>query len=315
MPYEALADRTAWLKAQLEAQIAATNAILTPLASLAALAAIPSPTNRTVRFVDSFGFFIFDSTKSAGDADDPFSVAASDGTSGLWLHELFATFNAAGGIPRMTIAKDLIVMNPGYPVFQTYRSSVKCLSLHDYRITELNQTRSRSASFVPSYASSSLFGGGPAPSTGDASFADGVFTFKNAPGAPFTQGISINLDPYVHNGALLSSVKAQVQGAAAHAGLPTSQVSVGVFRKAKFTAGLTSLVSTGDFVTDAQATTAAYQTAHALTLTPNQNNTIDKSNYSYSIQIWNEWGTNSLLGLQVLGLELTHSNIQDMRFP
>lgn len=305
MPLEALGDRTAYLKA-----------ILSPFDDLAALKAVPSPKNGLIRFVHRYGFYIYDSAMDRDDADDPFYLAADDGTAGAWLHELFGALGTAGGIPQLRFGKELLVADPGFPIFETWRTKVRAVSLHDYRITELTTTRAKSARFVPFYAVQGMYGaGGLAPNGGDADFSDGVFTFRYAPAPLIAQGISINLDPYVHDGALLMTVKAQVQPAASHAGLPQTPWSMGVFRKPKFAAGLTSLQSAGDFWPDIQASLTAYQANHAVTVTLNQNRTIDRESYTHSLQIWNEHGSNSLAGLKVFGLEISHGSIQDMRFP
>lgn len=283
--FEALGDRTESL-----------GLSRASLVDIAALTALLVPTDGMVRHVLGFGFYTFVSASTVT-VESPAVVAAGDATAGRWI----ADEDHAVSIVRTT-----------WPTFTGgSRTRTRALSVHDYRITELNVARARTASFVPYFLD-----GSPAPVGGDASYADGTFIFKNAPTSTLTQGISICIDPYVHNGARLASVSALISGAASHAGLTLTQASIGVFRK-PILSNLSPLTlrAAADFLNDAQGSTAAYQANHTLTLTTDQFNIIDSSAFSYFVQIWNEFGSQSLPGLSVYGLALNFDGIADMRFP
>jgi hypothetical protein len=197
----------------------------------------------------------------------------------------------------------------GYPPFTNPRTRIRCVSIHNFAITSGLATRAKTAPFAP-------FGGSNfTADTANASIVSGCLTFLATPGATTTQGVQYCIDPFVHNGATLSQLLISLQPAAGHGLLPTTQVSAGLFRKALAATTLTSLQSAGDFLTDAQSGVTPYQNPHDLTITPNQNNVIDTSAYSYFLQIWNEFGTNSLPNLRVFGMQVTHTAIADMRFP
>ncbi len=285
-PLEGLADGIAYL-----------GQTTTTVASLAALTAIAAPTNSVLRFVKGYGGYLFDTSRSDTVAS-PLILAADDITPGRWISQL------------------LYLPGSVWPTFTSARSRVRAVSLHDYRITELNQTRGKTVSFIPYWANTDLSDGDLPPAGGDASYADGVFAFLNPPGSPYTQGISICLDPYVHDAARLATVKVQAKGAAGHGSLPNAQWSFGVFRKPKLSAtSLSSLRGGVDYLGDSALSTGAYEVSHAITMTTDTGNVIDTSSYTYTAQIWNESGTNSIAGLEVYGLELTFDQIADMRFP
>lgn len=138
---------------------------------------------------------------------------------------------------------------------------------------------------------------------------NGTIKFQDVPWDPETCGLLWNLDHLLVHGATLSSVVATVK-AAAHASLPTTQMSLGVFRCASADPTVfTSLRSAGDFVTDAAADVTAYATAHNITATCDQNNVIDKSTYTYWVQFWDESGTNAAAQNALLWMAVNMSNV------
>lgn len=119
------------------------------------------------------------------------------------------------------------------------------------------------------------------------------------------------IDDYLQNGATLASVALTLVGTAGHVALPgvMPRLRVAAYDAVAFTAA--SLYS-GGAVADGSASTAAYQTNHAVTVTCNQNNTIDKASKTYAVIVWNEGYTNAISGLALLGLKLTQT-ITDLR--
>jgi hypothetical protein len=120
----------------------------------------------------------------------------------------------------------------------------------------------------------------------------------------------------LHNGATLNSVGLTLQGAAAHMGLPTTMPAFAVYRTpiASPTGTPTALYSS-TFVTDSTGLLATYKTAHMWTLPCNQTSVIDTTQYAYFAIIWDEGGTNAVVGNFYSGLLLTYTSIADMRFP
>ncbi len=302
---EGLADRTAFLKYRSDR--------IEPLADRAALAAIASPANLLVRLVRGYGMYTFDSS-SVLDPNNTFVIAATDATPGRWLWMSGDLVHAANGLARLRYDQQLLVADGGMPTFETPRSYQKTVSLHDYRVTPLDVARAKSAEFVPYWESGTQYGGTVLPVDGDTKFANGVLTFQVGAAGSVCQGASVCLDPYLHDGSTLDAITAWLKAGPSHGSLPTTQASIGIFRRDAQTAALESLYS-ADFKNDAQATVAAYQAAHALQLVTTQNNVIQRSNYSYFAQVWDEFGGTSQPGLTVYSLQLIFSGITDMEFP
>jgi len=271
------------------------------LADLTALAAITTPTDGLVRTVELFGTYVFDSGYST--TDSPWSIAAADATPGRWRHVLSTLRGGASGLAGLDASSRVEILGAGWPVFEAgSRSRTIAVPMHSMLGTEGNVTRAKSATFSAVGIDAAY-----------CSLINGRASFANAPGAALSQGIIVCLDPWLHDGATLSQVTMQLEGAAGHVGLPATQASFGVFRVPKLSLGFTSLLAAGDWLTDSQASTAAYEASHALTMTPDQNNVIDRSAYSYYAQAFDEFGANSAAGLSIYGFELTLSSIADMR--
>jgi hypothetical protein len=66
-------------------------------------------------------------------------------------------------------------------------------------------------------------------------------------------------------------------------------------------------------VTDSAVSLAAYQVQRTLVFTPNQNATIDTSQYGYFAVFFDEAGTNSVAGALLFYLALSFTNIPDAR--
>lgn len=114
---------------------------------------------------------------------------------------------------------------------------------------------------------------------------------------------------WLPDGATISTVTMSLKGAAGHGALPLLMPKFGVWRRNKdFSTGVTSgnifLYGGGagtGLVTDASASTAAYQATHDVVFTPDQNAVVDKSAYSYHLTYWNEGHTNAQTGLSIYG--------------
>lgn len=301
VPFEALADGVRY----------ATDygpARLDPLADLAALAAITTPADGLIRTVKDHGAYRFDAA-SIMSATGALVIAAGDATPGKWLWSGLDLVGAASGVAGLNSSAQLVVVTGGYPTFDSARSLVRSVPLQNFAITAGNVTRAKTAAFAP-------FGGANfLADASNAQIVSGAFNFLNAPSSSQSAGIQLCLDPFIVDGSTLSSIVIQVQAAAAHAGLTLTQVSAGVFRKAIYGTTLSSLRSAGDFATDAQGSTGAYQASHSLSLSPDQSNVVDKSAYNYFLQVWDEFGTHALPGMGIQGIGVTSNLIADMRFP
>lgn len=297
IPFQAIADGVVYATERGASR-------LDTLADLTALAAVTTPTDGLIRSVVDYGLYRFESS-SILVANAATVIAATDATPGKWHWAGLNLSGAANGIAALNASSQLLVPVGGFPTFSSATSRVRSVALDNFKHTAGLATRAKTAQF----------GNANVEANGDVVLVSGGLKFANAPGAATSIGVQICLDDYLHNGATLSSIVLQVQGAAAHAGLPGTQLSAGIFRKAKFSSGLTSLRSAGDFATDAQASTGAYQASHTLSLSPDQNNVIDTTAYSYHLQLWDEFGANALIGATVHGIELTNNLIADMRFP
>lgn len=131
------------------------------------------------------------------------------------------------------------------------------------------------------------------------------------------RGVKLCLDPWLVHGCTITQLRAWVVGAgggAGHAGLPASMPAIGLYRAGLLTETIDALKSTGGGLqSDTSASVAAYEALHWITLTPDQNNVVDRNNHSYWTSLWNEGHTNALAGYRVQGLELTITTIPDAR--
>lgn len=110
----------------------------------------------------------------------------------------------------------------------------------------------------------------------------------------YRQRLNSSILPQGHK---LTSVVMKLTGAAAHGGLP--QQMPGLLVCAHQDSGtILTMLSTG-WAIDSSGTTGAYQAAHTVTFTPDQNNTIDHSAYSYDLFVLGEGGSNALANLTI----------------
>lgn len=284
----------------------------TPLADIAALKAIANPANGVVRFVKSIGFFVFD--VAAGSPEDlPFVVAPTISSGGRWLHQLYAVQMAAGGVPRLNASQQVLVPGSGFPTFAAAR------------------TRSVIAPIMP--VGTSAVSGTPAPipvggELSNSFVVDQRFNYTfSVSGAAFAfngvntananrYGALTDLTKYMHDGATLSSAVLRAIGPAAQVNLPTTMPSFGVFAFGGHSVVNAELLTTGNgFVFDSSANVTAFKLGHDITFTPNQAHTIDKTKYQYMALVFDQGGTNAVLGTKYYGIKLNFSGIADMRFP
>lgn len=124
----------------------------------------------------------------------------------------------------------------------------------------------------------------------------------------------------LHNGAVLTSVTAYVQ-VVAHASVPAALPNFIVQRQtlAQNAVLTTATLASGGFsYFPTPGSGAAWRNSgnmQAWSITCDQNNTIDRSQYAYSIQLYDESGANSQALNAYYGFELTFGSITDMRFP
>lgn len=297
------------------ADIAFDTARLTTLANIAALQAIAAPTNGLIRHVQNKGLYRFDSGAGVLSADSPFVFAATDLTPGKWIFSGYDHVATADGFARLQSARQLRVhgVTPSsltdFPTFDVPRTPVRQVNLSCLTTTVALATRAKTATFNPA-------GGILDTGAGDVEYIriqSGTLTFPEI-SASFSMGAQFPIDHYLVDGATISSVVASFAGASGHAALPGTQASIGVFRKHKTATTLVSLRSAGDFVDDAQASTGAYQAQHTFTYTPDQNNVVDKSTYSYFIQFWNEFGTNVVADSKLYGIEIQMTAVNVLGF-
>lgn len=113
---------------------------------------------------------------------------------------------------------------------------------------------------------------------------------------PTQFGFLWTLDPYLHHGATLASVVTSLIGSGlADYSTSGEEPAIGVFRlphtpAAKDTAPTALLSSGGGFAFDPSASAGAFDTAHTITFTPNQNNVIDLTAYTYKLMFYGACG-------------------------
>lgn len=112
----------------------------------------------------------------------------------------------------------------------------------------------------------------------------------------------VDLARHVPNGATITEVSIELRGNTGHAALPAQMPGLSVRREGG--TGV-SLHSAGSRINDASASTAAYQSTHGIIATCNQNNVVDKSQYTYYAMILNEGSTNAIAGLIVTSMTVT----------
>lgn len=283
---EALGDRTAWLKAH----ITPLEAFATPLANLAALTAIAAPTNGLTRIVKRKGVYVFD-TASVEPTFSPWVLAADDATSGKWVR-----------------------------VGDTVRTQSNPVSVNGARFfTGLEITRDKTAHFRADGTCSVDPGTGPETRLVAFVSGGGLVFPETTPlaGVRAFVGAQWSIDHLLCHGATLTLVVASVKPVTGRAALPSQKFSVGVFRSPRAAApALTSLYSGGDFYDDPSPDVATYEAFHGFGIDCDQNNVIDRINYMYWAQFWNEGdaGSNVKQNNVLCELAVYQDNVTDARF-
>jgi hypothetical protein len=102
-------------------------------------------------------------------------------------------------------------------------------------------------------------------------------------------------------GALIKSVTLRFAGPGGHPALPQYMPKFGLYRYAANTGARVSTNSVAALVTDTSANVAAYETEHDLTFTCDQNNRV-LSGYRWWLEFFGEGGTNSAGGSMLVSL-------------
>ncbi len=105
----------------------------------------------------------------------------------------------------------------------------------------------------------------------------------------------VSLDPYVLDGATLTSAVFTVAPANHASFVPANLPRVSIIRVQSGGTRAAHLLAAGSVV-DPNGTLAPYNAEHSITFTPDQNNVIDKSQYGYLAFIGDEGGVNALAG-------------------
>lgn len=246
-----------------------------PLANIAALAAVGAPADGDVRHVLGHGLYVFKTSATTGLS--PFRVAASDATPGGWL---------SSTAYETTVTRFRAATSLGAPWVTTAAVTPSTSGL----------------AFAPSASAEVLAG-------------QGIVTFAMAvsSGSAIARGFMWPIDDMLVDGATLLSATLRVYGQNAHGALPALMPKFGIVRSNDAGASV-ALLSTGSgLATDASAGVAAYETAHDIVYTANQNNVIDKASYGYSVVVFNEGHTNAQDDLAVVSLEVSLTAIPDAR--
>jgi hypothetical protein len=246
--------------------------------TLVALQAILVPTHGLVRYVRGYGHFVFvtSGTYSASTVASPWILTATDGTAGRWVMDLTAESN------RTVITSFAPHLMGALTTNGTYTKA------HDWSGTVL---------LVPTTA---------AP---DASryYNEGrqVKFYDVDAAAALVKHLLFPLNQYLVHGATLGSVKLILGGNGAHLGLPAVMPALGIVRHEPLADTTASLHSTTPMKDDASASAAAFDAIHSITFTPDQNNEIDLTQYSYYAVVCNEGHTNALAELRLRQLIIT----------
>lgn len=122
-------------------------------------------------------------------------------------------------------------------------------------------------------------------------------------GSASARHVMLALNPYLLQDADLTRLTLTLDGQAGHVGLPASMPAMGIARWSPETNVWDSLVGAG-LTYDSSASTADYEVAHPLRVTPDTNITIDLSTYVYYAVVKNESSTNALSQLRLRSLHI-----------
>lgn len=252
------------------------------LADLTALQAILVPTHGLVRYVRGYGHYVFvtSGTYSASTAASPWILTATDGTAGRWVADQAADTN------------------------KTVRRVISCADANPRGGDEGARTWDPSAyaTYWP-----------PTDQDGNASTVvysrlyfdyNGVRFYSVNAAAALGRHLLFCLDDALIHGATINSVTLYLQGAAGHGALPAMMPSLGLARWDYATDTFASLVAAGVTV-DSSANVAAYEAAHNIIATVDQNSTVDRESYHYFAVVCNEGNTNALAQLRLRTLRVS----------
>lgn len=117
----------------------------------------------------------------------------------------------------------------------------------------------------------------------------------------------INLGPEVLvDGSTLTELRLYTDPAGSHTQLPEVMPALYVLRSTR-TRTISALRSSSPWSVDSAANVAAYEAAHDLVYTPDQNNTIDHSTYVYTLLYQHEGGAHALVGGYIGSIRCTHT--------
>lgn len=119
-------------------------------------------------------------------------------------------------------------------------------------------------------------------------------------GVPEATAIGVHLvypaDDLMVQGSTVTRLTAYCKGGASHFALPAMMPAIGLARYDPATDTWASLLAAG-MQDDTSANVAAYEASHDIRLTPDQNNVIDLTAYSYYIIVCPEGSTDAQEGL------------------
>lgn len=244
---------------------------------LNALAAIASPADGLVRHVLGQGLFVFKSSATTGLS--PFRVAAADATPGGWV----ASAAHETSLTRYVPCRAIIGVTPSALLPTAANVLFNVLTASDLKF---------------------VAGGG-------------VTILRSSTHATNAWGFLLPLDEHLVDGATLASATLRwVPGGAG--GPPAVLPRMAIVRSDRNGEGSPSAGTTyaslhsSDFVFDA-AGTYTIGAARDLVFTPDQNNVIDRSSYSYCALIYDECGTGATDSNTFHALALAMSGVPDGR--
>ena len=254
-----------------------------PLASLAALASILAPANGAGRHVVGQGLYTFQTSATAGLL--PFRVAAADGTAGGWV------VSSA----YQTALTRFVTLNGNVRISASVGAIAPVLTVNAL-------TNNMDFAY---------------PTVAQAGLSDrGFFTNIVYSAGAGSYAWSMPLDQSLVDGSTLSSATLYFTPVGGHVAVPTIQPWIGIIRnvRAGYNPTSTKLKSGATGYTQlAAATVVAYQVDQALVFTPDQNNLIDLTTYSYLLVIGDEGAGNMIPGNRFAQVALSMTAIPDAR--